>query len=60
VSAFDGVELRWAASLPGIMSGEHSFALSPAGSGTQVVPSESFRGLLVPPSGKILTRAEAS
>jgi hypothetical protein len=28
--------------------------------GTQVVQSESFRGLLVPLSGKMLTRAEAS
>ncbi len=60
VTAEAGVELRWAASLPGIMSGEHSFALSPAGSGTQVVQSESFRGLLVPLSGKTLARAEAS
>jgi len=60
VTAEAGVELRWAASLPGIISGEHSFALTPAGGGTRVVQSESFRGLLVPLSGKVFTRAEAS
>ena len=60
VTAEAGVELRWASSLPGIISGEHSFALTPVGGGTQVVQSESFAGLLVPLSGKILARAEAS
>ena len=59
VTAEPGVELRWASSLPGIMSGEHAFALSPAGGGTRLDQSESFRGLLVPFSGKILARAEA-
>jgi hypothetical protein len=60
VTAEAGVELRWASSLPGIISGEHNFALTPVGGGTQVVQSESFAGLLVPLSGKILARAEAS
>jgi len=60
VAAEPGVELRWAASLPGIIGGEHSFALSPADGGTRLVQSESFRGLLVPFSGKTLARAEAS
>jgi hypothetical protein len=60
VTAKAGVELRWVASLPGIMSGEHSFTLTPEGGGTQVVQSESFRGLLVPLSGKMLTRAQTS
>jgi hypothetical protein len=60
VTAEPGVELRWAASLPGIMSGEHSFRLSAAGGGTTLVQSEAFRGLLVPLSGKILSRSEAS
>ena len=59
VTAEPGVELRWTSSLPGIMSGEHAFALSPAGSGTRLDQSENFRGLLVPFSGKILARAEA-
>lgn len=42
------------------MSGEHSFVLSQADGGTRLVQSESFRGLLVPFSGKTLARAEAS
>jgi hypothetical protein len=60
VAAEPGIELRWAASLPGIISGEHSFVLNPANGGTRLVQSESFRGLLVPFSGKTMTRSEAS
>jgi hypothetical protein len=60
LAAEPGVELRWAASLPGIISGEHSFVLSPANGGTRLVQSESLRGLLVPFSGKTITRSEAS
>jgi hypothetical protein len=60
VTAEPGVLLRWTASLPGIMTGEHSFALSAAGGGTQLVQSETFRGLLVPFSGRTFARAEAS
>jgi hypothetical protein len=59
-AADPGVELRWASSLPGIMSGEHRFTLTPAEGGTRLVQSETFRGLLVAFSGKILSRAEAS
>ena len=60
VSADPGTELRWASSLPGIISGEHSFRLTAADGGTRLVQSETFRGLLVPFSGKVLTRAQAS
>jgi hypothetical protein len=60
VSADQGTELRWASSLPGIISGEHSFRLTAAGGGTRLVQSETFRGLLVPFSGKVLARAQAS
>jgi hypothetical protein len=55
-----GAELRWVASVPGIMSGEHSFTLRPVGDGTHLVQSESFRGLLVPFSAKTFASAEAS
>jgi hypothetical protein len=55
-----GAELRWVSSLPGIMSGEHRFALTPADGGTLLEQSEAFRGLLVAFSGKTLARAEAS
>jgi hypothetical protein len=54
-----GVELRWASSLPGIISGEHSFRLSPVDGGTRLVQSETFRGLLVPFSARTLASAEA-
>src|SRR5580658_9903290 len=47
VAAEPGAELRWTSSLPGIISGEHSFTLSPVDGGTRLVQSESFRGLLV-------------
>jgi hypothetical protein len=55
-----GAELRWTASLPGIMSGEHSFMLTEADGGTRLTQSETFAGLLVAFSGKTLARAEAS
>jgi hypothetical protein len=55
-----GAELRWVASLPGIISGEHSFVFSPVSGGTRLTQSESFRGLLVPLSGKTITRSQAS
>jgi hypothetical protein len=60
IVAEPGVELRWASSLPGIIGGEHSFALSAVDGGTRLVQSESFRGLLVPFSGKTLASTEAA
>jgi hypothetical protein len=55
-----GAELRWTAGLRGLISGEHSFVLTPDGEGTRLVQSETFAGLLVPFSGRILRRAHAS
>jgi hypothetical protein len=60
IVAEPGVELRWASSLPGIIGGEHSFALSAVDGGTRLVQSESFHGLLVPFSGKTLASTEAA
>ena len=60
IAAEPGVELRWASSLPGIIGGEHSFALSAVDGGTRLVQSESFHGLLVPFSGKTLASTEAA
>jgi hypothetical protein len=60
VAVEPGVELRWASSLPGIISGEHGFRLSPANGGTRLVQSEVFRGLIVPFSGRVLDRSEDS
>jgi hypothetical protein len=59
IVADPSAELRWAASLPGIMSGEHRFTLTPAHGGTLLEQSETFRGLLVAFSGKTLARTEA-
>ncbi len=53
-----GTELRWAASVPGIIGGEHSYILTAVGGGTRLVQSETFRGLLVPLSGKVITAIE--
>jgi len=55
-----GVELRWAAGIPGIIGGEHSFVLSPAREGTRLVQSESFRGLLAPLSGRATANTSTS
>jgi hypothetical protein len=55
-----GAEFRWTAGLRGLIGGEHSFVLTPHGPGTRLVQSETFAGLLVPFSGRILRRAHAS
>jgi hypothetical protein len=55
-----GTELRWTAGLKGIIGGEHAFLLSPAGDATRLVQSETFGGLLVPFSARVLARAQAS
>lgn len=60
LAAEPGAELRWTAGLKGLIGGEQSFALSAAGNGTRLVQSETFGGLLLPLSGKVLTRADAS
>ena len=59
-AADPGAELKWVASLPGIMSGEHLFKLTPADGGTRLEQSETFRGLLTAFSGKTLAKAGAS
>ena len=59
-AADPGAELSWVSSLPGIISGVHRFALTPAGGGTRVEQSEAFRGVLTAFSGKTFARAGAS
>lgn len=54
-----GRELRWVASLPGIMTGEHSFILGPAHGGTHLMQTETYRGLLAHMSGKVISRTQA-
>ena len=55
-----GTELRWTSRLPGIISGEHSFMLTATDSGTRLVQSETFGGLLSRFSTKTFTHADAS
>ena len=60
IVAEPGVELRWAAGLPGIIGGEHIFALTPRNGGTRLVQSESFRGLLAPFSRRTIVNSSTS
>jgi len=60
VAAEPGRELRWVASLPGIMTGEHSFPLSPANGGTHLVQTKTYRGLLARMSAKTISRTQAN
>lgn len=53
-------ELRWRSSLPAIMTGEHSFTLTPAEGGTRLVQTETYRGLLAHFSAKTTSRFQAS
>jgi hypothetical protein len=53
-------ELRWVASLPGVVSGEHRFTLTPAGGGTRLEQSETVRGLLTVLPLKTFSRTGAS
>jgi len=46
VAADPGAELRWTSSVPGIMSGEHSFVLTPLDGGTRLAQTEIYGGLL--------------
>jgi hypothetical protein len=46
VAADPGAELRWVSSLPGLMSGEHSFVLTPLNDGTRLAQTEIYGGLL--------------
>jgi hypothetical protein len=46
VAADPGAELRWTSNLTGIMSGEHSFVLTPLDGGTRLAQTEIYGGLL--------------
>jgi hypothetical protein len=61
LAAQPGKLLRWIGRLimPGIFDGTHQFALENLGGRTRLTQSETFRGLLVPFTGKTLTRTEA-
>ncbi len=53
-------ELRWRSSLPGLMTGEHSFTLTPAEGGTRLIQTEIYSGLLARFSAKTTSSFHAS
>ena len=61
LAAEPGEQLRWVGRLivPGIFDGTHQFALEDLGGRTRLTQSETFRGLLVPFTGKTIARTEA-
>ena len=63
LAAEPGVELRWIGRfiLPKVFDGEHRFALTSSDDGgTRVEQSERFSGILVPLTGKLIARTQAS
>src|SRR5215469_1370295 len=62
LAARPGELLRWIGRLivPGIFDGTHQFALEDLGGRTRLIQSETFRGLLVPFTGKTIARTEVS
>jgi hypothetical protein len=60
IAAEQDKELAWASRLPGVISGEHKFTLCESGSGTRLVQSESFGGLLARTASGTMTNTEAA
>jgi hypothetical protein len=60
LAAEPGAQLSWVSSLPGIITGEHSFTLTPVDGGTRLVQTETYRGLLGRMSAKSISRTKAS
>jgi len=55
-----GVMLRWIGRLiiPGMFDGAHQFALEDRGESTHLTQSEAFSGILIPFTGRTITRTE--
>jgi hypothetical protein len=53
-------ELAWLSRLPGLISGEHQFALTESDGGTRLVQSESFGGLLSRTASGTMAKTEAA
>jgi hypothetical protein len=57
-----GRRLEWLGTMgiPGLFDGRHSFTLTPLGQGsTRLVQAEEFSGVLIPLTGKLLSRTKA-
>jgi hypothetical protein len=61
LAAEPGRLLRWIGRLimPGLFDGTHQFALEDLGGHTRLTQSETFRGVLVPFTSKVITQTEA-
>jgi hypothetical protein len=60
LTAEPAAELRWASSVLGLMTGEHSFILSPTSGGTRLVQTQTYRGLFTRFPPKTINRIQAS
>ena len=61
LTAEPATELRWASSnLLGLMTGEHSFILSPTSGGTQLVQTQTYQGMFTRFPPKTISRIRAS
>ena len=60
LTAEPATELRWASSVLGLMTSEHSFILSPTSGGTQLVQTQTYRGLFTRFPPKTISRIQAS
>ena len=53
-------DLRWVSSVLGLMTTEHSFILSPTSGGTQLVQTQTYRGMFTRFPPKTISRIQAS
>ena len=60
LTAEPATELRWASSVLGLMTSEHSFILSPTSGGTQLVQTQTYRGMFTRFPPKTISRIQAS
>ena len=60
LTAEPATELRWGSSVLGLMNSEHSFILSPTSDGTQLVQTQTYRGLFTRFPPKTIRRIQAS
>ncbi len=58
LTAQPATELRWVSSVLGLMTSEHSFILSPTSGGTQLVQTQTYRGMFTrfPPRPSAVSR----
>ena len=60
LTAEPATELRWVSSVLGLMTSEHSFILSPISGGTQLVQTQTYRGMFTRFPPKTINRIQAS